>query len=263
MTSKKNDRLTYDNIFAAQRPIAAAEGQELIRNTRVFIGGSGGLGFNIAVAAARAGFQHIAQADPQEVEIDNLNRILAGPEHISMKKVDVLDRLFSSFERTREQGFDYCSHPYPLESKLAAHHIMNCDLFFSCANNSDSRLYLLERAIKHQKLLLNVGVSCNPPDVFIGEISLYMPGNSELACPACISLKAGQSAGASPLFFPVLQVLSGLAVTIAVAHLTNFDHARHVRPNFFQYSVYDHKVDSFVVERDPACAYCAPLREVI
>ena len=59
-----------------------------------------------------------------------------------------------------------------------------------------------------------------------------------------------------PLFFPPLAILSGLAVHLLVAELTDFDGAGTGRPNYFLYDGFKHSLSAFLVAPNPDCEIC-------
>lgn len=65
------------------------EGQERLKNAKVFIAGAGGLGSPVSIYLAAAGVGHIRIADHDRVELSNLNRqILHWDNDIGSMKVD-------------------------------------------------------------------------------------------------------------------------------------------------------------------------------
>ena len=66
--------------------------QDLIGSTTVLLAGCG-LGSNVAVLAARTGFQHFIAADGDLVEASNLNRQAFRVEHLGQNKAEATSRL--------------------------------------------------------------------------------------------------------------------------------------------------------------------------
>ena len=66
--------------------------QDLIGSTTVLLAGCG-LGSNVAVLAARTGFQHFIAANGDLVEASNLNRQAFRVEHLGQNKAEATSRL--------------------------------------------------------------------------------------------------------------------------------------------------------------------------
>jgi molybdopterin-synthase adenylyltransferase len=85
--------LTQDELARYDRqimiPEMGREGQEKLKNAKVFIAGAGGLGSPVSIYLAAAGIGHIRIADHDKVELSNLNRqILHWDKDIGKMKVD-------------------------------------------------------------------------------------------------------------------------------------------------------------------------------
>jgi molybdopterin-synthase adenylyltransferase len=85
--------LTQDELARYDRqiliPEIGREGQEKLKDAKVFIAGAGGLGSPVSIYLAAAGVGHIRIADHDKVELSNLNRqILHWDKDIGKMKVD-------------------------------------------------------------------------------------------------------------------------------------------------------------------------------
>ncbi len=251
--------IPYSEWFAAQQAIIGNEGVRAIRETALFIAGAGGLGSNVAVFAARAGFQRIFQCDPQLVEPDNLNRIPAGSRHIGVSKVAAVREFLQSFDREGSDA-DFVYHPLPfrVEDKAIEPYLAQAHVLVACPNSLDARRSLLRYATSNAKPLLNVGFSCSPGEFMGGEVSIYRPGRPDLACPGCQWQGSGEITEATddPLFFPPLALLAALVVHLLTAEITNFDSRGDRRPNFYSYDAWQHELCAFSMEPDPHCGIC-------
>lgn len=69
--------------------IGGQDGQIDISNLRVAVAGLGGMGSGVALALARLGVKNFHLADPDHVDVSNLNRqVIANSETVGMSKVD-------------------------------------------------------------------------------------------------------------------------------------------------------------------------------
>lgn len=254
-----NKGLQPEKWFEAQIPILGIEGQHALGDKSIFIEGAGGIGSPVAFATARVGFARICHSDPQLIELDNLNRIFAGPQHVGRRKVEAVKDFLLRFDRLHsDREFSYVPLPFPVEHEAVQPHLEEADFLIACANSLAARLYLLRYAVEHKKSLLNVGFGCSPGNYMNGEVSVYRPQQPELACPACVSLDAPQQAdtASDPLIYPPLAILAALTVHLLVAEITDFDSQGDARPNFFFYDGYAHDLRGLRVQRNPNCAIC-------
>jgi len=247
-------RFDYSASFRAQEPLLGYEVQQRLKEVKLFVVGCGGLGFNIALAAARSGIETIIQCDPQSVEDDNLNRILAGTRHLGRPKLRVVEELLCSFDRaTADPGFSYTPLQLPVEHPEVEEYLDRATHIISCPNSLAARRFVLRYAVKAGKTLLNVGVSCMGR-ALMGEVSAYWPDQPGFACPGCISLRGEEQAQETPLFYPPLLVLSGLSLQLLTAGLAGREESR---PNYVAFEASRYSVAALTVGADPSCPFCA------
>ncbi|MDA2912559.1 ThiF family adenylyltransferase [Acidobacteriia bacterium AH_259_A11_L15] len=264
--NNRNSSFCYEEWFSAQQSLIGIEGSQALRQMSILIAGAGGLGYNLAVFAARSGVEAIYQCDSQVVEVDdNLNRIFANTRHLGKTKLSVVEELLHCFDRASvDKNFNYTPLAFPVEHPRVRVYLKQADFLMSSPNSIDSRLWLLRYARDNKKLLFNVGFSCAPGKHMSGEVSIFRPSRRDLACPACISLKAQDDSTRSPLFYPPLAVLAAFAIHLAIAEVTNFDCLGEDRPNYFLYDGFSHLLAGFRLEPDPDCEVCqtkSPMRE--
>jgi molybdopterin/thiamine biosynthesis adenylyltransferase len=248
--------LTYADRVASQRPLMGADGIRKTSRAKVLFAGAGGLGTPAAIFAARSGFEIIYQADPQKTEPDNLNRVVGAGRHVGRYKAEVNQEYLKQFDRAEEDPyFKYLPLLYPIEHQVVRPYLVDADVVVACQNKADSRLWLLKFAVEHQKLLFNVGFGCEPGRFMGGEISIYRPNRSDLACPACISLRAGITVPPT-MFFPPLAVLAALTVQLIIAEITGFDLYGSERPNYIVFDALRYSLRAYRVPADTNCGVC-------
>jgi molybdopterin-synthase adenylyltransferase len=82
----QNELSRYDRQIMI--PEIGVEGQEKLKNAKVFIAGAGGLGSPVSIYLAAAGIGHIKIADHDKVDLSNLNRqILHWDKDVGRMKV--------------------------------------------------------------------------------------------------------------------------------------------------------------------------------
>lgn len=132
--------------------------------------GMGGLGCNIAVHLAGAGFKRIFLVDFDTVSKSNLNRqFLYKADDIGKSKVKTAGEFLASFEPETE--FVCVEKKIEQESDLSV--LKGCDIIFSALDNSKARL-TVEKFAQSNSIPLSVGGI----DGFYGMVYLYLPNKS-------------------------------------------------------------------------------------
>lgn len=91
-----NQRTSRNSFWVGGR-----EGQEKIKNLKVAIAGLGGMGSNIAEILVRLGVGYLKIADPDTIDVSNINRqVIANTETIGRKKAR------ASYEELKKIGGD-------------------------------------------------------------------------------------------------------------------------------------------------------------
>lgn len=84
---KYDDEFYFERTQRNQFFLGGKQGQEKIRNLKIGIAGLGGMGSNIAEYLARLGVGHISLADPDTIDISNINRqVIANTNTVGMSK---------------------------------------------------------------------------------------------------------------------------------------------------------------------------------
>ncbi len=184
------------------------EGQKKIRQSKILIIGAGGLGSPAAFYLAAAGVGHIGIADPDAVEISNLNRqILHLPGHIGKPKVESATFTLNRFNP------DIIITPYPvklispeqIDSLLPVY-----DVILDCSDNYETRYAINEACVHHQKPWVYGAVS-----EFEGQVMTIIPGVTpcyRCLYPAARPLSKGPAAvmGVTPGLIGTLQATEAL-----------------------------------------------------
>ncbi len=86
--------MSYEELVKSNWGFISTESQKKIRKSRVLLAGCG-LGSNIAILAARTGFNKFVLADGDKIEMGNLNRQAFRLEHLGRNKAEVTAELLS------------------------------------------------------------------------------------------------------------------------------------------------------------------------
>lgn len=115
----------YDVRTARNRYWLGGElGQRKLRNLRIAVAGLGGMGSNIAELLVRAGVGHLRIADPDTIEVTNLNRqVIANSRTIGKTKVA------ASVEELRRiaQDYELVAYEQGVTEEMVEEFVEGCD----------------------------------------------------------------------------------------------------------------------------------------
>jgi len=174
------DMLTQSELARYDRqimiPEIGIEGQEKLKNAKIFIAGAGGLGSPVSIYLAAAGIGHIKIADHDKVDISNLNRqILHWEKDVGRMKVD------SALEKLA--GVNPCLKIETINETIDENNIItmvdDCDVIVDAMDNFPARYVLNKAAIEKQIPFFHGAVSG-----LEGRAMTIVPGKS--ACLRCM-----------------------------------------------------------------------------
>lgn len=188
--------LTDDEIkrYARQTLIFGEEGQEKLKNAKVFIAGAGGLGSPISIFLAVAGVGNITIVDHDVVELSNLNRqILHGDADIGRKKTESAKETLTALNS--DIKVNTISDTITEENVIDL--IGDSDLIIDAMDNFDTRHTLNKAAFK-----LNIPYFHGAVTGFDGQATTIIPGKT--ACLNCIFPQSPPK-----VVFPIIGVTAG------------------------------------------------------
>jgi adenylyltransferase/sulfurtransferase len=224
-------------------------GQKILKSSRVFIAGVGGLGSPVSIYLAVAGVGTIKIADKDVVELSNLNRqILHWDRNIGRKKVEsAREKLAEANPRVKIETFDRM-----IDSGNALELTKNCDLIIDAMDNFPTRYVLNEAAVRNDIPLIHGAVRG-----LWGQITTIIP--KKTACLRCIFEK-----GPPPEIFPILGATAGviamLQATEAVKLLTGV--GQLLTNRLLIYDGRTMKFDEIAVKRVKNCSVCGDRKKV-
>ena len=189
LTEREQDR--YDRKIR----LLGEDGQEKLKDAKVFIAGAGGLGCPISIYLAAAGIGKISLVDKDTVALSNLNRqILHWEKDIDREKaISAKEKLT---EINRDIKIDAKSET--ITENNASDLVADADLIIDAMDNFSTR-YLLNRTALEKGIPFVHGAI----NGFHGQATTVLPGES--ACLRCIFREAPP-----PSVFPVLGVTPGI-----------------------------------------------------
>ncbi len=224
-------------------PEIGIEGQERLKNARLFIAGAGGLGSPVSLYLAAAGVGTLVIADNDRVEISNLNRqILHFTKDIGSKKVEsAREKINSLNEHTRVEVFDQT-----IDDDNILDITSGCDAIIDAMDNIATRFVLNRAAIKQDIPLFHGAVSG-----LEGRVTTIIPGKT--ACIGCMYRDDAKSEK-----FPVLGVTPGvigiLQATEVIKYLAGM--GQLLTNRLLIYDGMDLSFREFKLSRNPECRIC-------
>ena len=254
MTSTRTGQTAaYMRCYAAQLGAIGRVGQRRLQNASVLIVGAGGLGTSIAVTLASAGVGKLVVIDPQEFQIENINRAAyARISDIGRPKVDVLTAFLDG--RPHLTVVPIVGRGEALDTFSESH---SADLIISSSNTLVSRravaAFASARAIPHVSAAVTDGRRG-----FGGFVVTWIP-NSDLACPACfLTSRAGLPRGEA-LLAPVVAAVGSVAACLAARTLVASKRRRLLKAgNCVTLDLDRYTIDHLRVLRNPDCTACGP-----
>ena len=195
--------------YIRQIMLFGEEGQEKLKNAKVFVAGAGGLGSPVSTYLAVAGVGKIILADFDSVDLSNLNRqFLHHEKDIGREKIKSAEEKLLSMnpeikvETIREKITD----------ENAGSIVPPCDLIIDALDNFDTRHVLNRLAVERNIPLIHGAVSG-----YRGQATTIIPGKTPCLC--CIFPSSFKKE-----VFPVLGTTPGVIGSIqaneAIKYLT-------------------------------------------
>jgi molybdopterin-synthase adenylyltransferase len=217
--------------------------QEKLKNSKVFVAGTGGLGSPVLYYLAAAGVGTLQLCDYDTIEITNLNRqILHQYERIGELKVESARKTLS--------GLNPFITVIPISTKLtpknAVRLIGDSQLIIDCLDNFETRHQLNRVSVQRRIPMIHAGVA-----EFRGQITFLHP--PETPCLACfMDLKSPrkkvQVPGATP------GVLGSLQAIEAIKYLAGFNPS--LKNKLMFWDGLSMKFETITIRRNPNCKVC-------
>lgn len=253
-------RLTPEQIERYSRqimiPDLGGKGQIRVRQGRVLVIGAGGLGSPAAFYLAAAGIGTLGLADPDRVELSNLQRqILHSTEDIGRQKVESAKEKLNRLNPEVEIH----AHGVRLEEKNAGELFAAYDFIIDGSDNFATKFLVNDVAVALGKPFSHGGIVR-----LQGQTMTVIPGKS--TCYRCVfkeppppgEILDCQQAG---ILGAVAGTIGSIQATEAIKFLAGIDEELLID----RLLIYDAKTMRFravEVDRDPRCASCGGKREI-
>ncbi len=220
------------------------EGQEKLKQARVFIAGAGGLGCPISIYLVAAGVGTIRIADHDKVDLSNLNRqILHWEENVGMSKItsaaDKLKRLNSNVtvETVGETITDTNI------GKLTA----GFNVIVDAMDNLPTR-YILNKAALEAGIAFVHGAVYG----FEGRAMTVIPGQT--ACLRCVYRGATTPREKFPVIGVTPAVIACIQATEVIKYIVGL--GKLLTNRLLVYDGLELRFTEFKVKKDPNCEHC-------
>ncbi len=192
-------------------PQVDVAGQETLLASRALIIGAGGLGSPAAMYLAAAGVGHIAIADPDTVEISNLQRQLlhSGNDLGRAKALSAQDTLEAINPDVQVTAIEARLSGEPLAAQ-----VQQADIVLDCSDNFDTRFAVNTACVRHRTPLVS-GAAVRME----GQLSVFLPGTAESPCYACLYRQGeneDQICSENGVLSPVVGVIGSLQALEAI-----------------------------------------------
>ena len=231
-------------------PQVDVAGQEILLASRALIIGAGGLGSPAAMYLAAAGIGHIAIADPDAVEISNLQRQLlhSGNDLGRAKAMSAQDTLNAINPDVQVTAIEARLTGEPLTAA-----VQQADIVLDCSDNFDTRFAVNAACVRHRTPLVS-GAAVRME----GQLAVFLPDTADSPCYACLYHQGedeDQTCSGNGVLSPVVGVIGSLQALEAIKVLLSLGDSLCGRLVLFDGLTHDWR--TLNLKRDPDCQVCS------
>jgi molybdopterin/thiamine biosynthesis adenylyltransferase len=229
--------------YSRQIGLLGVDGQDKLKQAKVFIAGAGGLGCPISIYLAAAGIGKISIVDKDVVSLSNLNRqILHWEKDVDRKKAS------SAKEKLREINHDIDVHAesVTITKENASELVEDADLIIDAMDNYTTRYLLNKTAIEKDIPFIHGAING-----FHGQAMTVVPRKS--ACLRCVFRQAPPETafpviGTTPGIIGLIQATEAIKCIAGIGDL--------LEGKLLLWDGLNCQTDVVQVERDPLCQDC-------
>ncbi|MBC7802351.1 MAG: molybdopterin-synthase adenylyltransferase MoeB [Candidatus Parcubacteria bacterium] len=227
------------------------EGQERLRNSHALIVGAGGLGCPAALYLASSGIGKLTLADPDTVDLTNLQRqILYRTDCVGKSKVDAARATLSALN----PDVEIASLAQRVDENSLGPLVKASDVVLDCSDNFATRHALNRACVKYKKPLVS-GAAIR----FDAQVAVFDLRIPDAPCYACLFTEDGKveevQCSTMGVFAPLtgvvgaLQAMEGAKLVIGAGETLN--------GRLLLLDAKRSEWRTVRVKRDPACAVCS------
>ena len=230
--------------YKRQIMIFGKEGQEKLKNAKVFVAGAGGLGSPVAYYLAAAGVGSLVIADRDRVELSNLNRqILHNSSNIGYEKA------LSAREKLTalNPDIEVIAYDGTIDSSSVGMIVGDCDGIVDAMDNFATRYLLNETAVEKGIPLFHGAVRG-----FHGQATTIVPG--ETGCLRCLFPNAAPSE-ISPVLGTTPAIIGSVQANEVIKYITG--RGRLLTNRLFIWDGLEAESTVMTFAKNPKCTVCA------
>jgi len=227
------------------------EGQERLRAAHALIIGAGGLGCPAALYLAASGIGKLTLADPDKVDLTNLQRqILFRTDSVGTPKVAAARSALNALNP------DVCI--FPLEKRISTRELetllVDVDVVLDCSDNFATRHALNRACVKHKKPLVS-GAAIR----FDAQVAVFDLRKPDAPCYACLFPEDGKieevQCSTMGVFAPLTGIVGAIQAMEAAKLLISAGETLNGRLLLLDAKRSDWR--TVRVKRDSTCAVCS------
>ncbi len=227
-------------------------GQERLLAARMLVIGAGGLGSPAAMYLAAAGVGQLAIADPDVVELSNLQRQLLHREHDigRGKATSARDTLLEINPHIQVTAINAA-----LEGKQLDVAVRAADVVLDCSDNFATRFAVNASCVQQQTPLVS-GAAIR----FSGQLAVFDAGNSDSPCYSCLyksGEEADQNCTENGVLAPLVGIIGAMQALEAIKVLLKL--GENLAGRLVLFDGLTHEWRTLKLPRDPQCPVCGTL----
>lgn len=232
-------------------PEFGVEGQARLRAAHALVIGAGGLGCPAALYLASSGVGRLTLADPDRVDLTNLQRqILYRGDAVGALKVEAARKTLDAVN----PSVSVVAIAQRLEGEALERQVSEADVVLDCSDNFATRHAVNRACVRHAKPLVS-GAAIR----FDGQVAVFDLRRDDAPCYACLFPEGGETEELRCAVMGVLAPLTGavgaLQAAEAIKLLAGVGDSLHGR--LLMFDALRAEWRSVRVRKDPDCAVCA------
>ena len=232
-------------------PEIGVEGQERLRAAHVLVVGAGGLGCPAALYLASSGIGRLTIADPDRVDVTNLQRqILYRSDAVGSGKADAARKTLAAVN----PAVTVVPLAERLEGEALERRVAQADVVLDCSDNFATRHAVNRACVRHAKPLVS-GAAIR----FDGQVAVFDLRQREAPCYACLFPEGGETEELRCAVMGVLAPLTGAVGSLQAVEAIKLvaGAGESLSGRLLMFDALRAEWRSVRVRKDPACAVCA------
>jgi molybdopterin/thiamine biosynthesis adenylyltransferase len=232
-------------------PEIGLEGQSRLRAAHALIVGAGGLGCPAALYLASSGIGRLTLADPDRVDLTNLQRqILYRADAVGTLKVEAARKTLVAVN----PEVSVVALAERLEGDALERRVAEADVVLDCSDNFATRHAVNRACVRHAKPLVS-GAAIR----FDGQVAVFDLRRDDAPCYACLFPEGGETEELRCAVMGVLAPLTGTVGALQAAETIKLmaGVGESLSGRLLMFDALRAEWRSVRVPKDPDCAVCA------